>query len=343
MNWTGKEGAVPLDILNKYICMSISTIYERIKENLYMTLFDFTPSGGQSLLTPTFYQHPVILDQNQTPMSRLTIKFYGTRGSIPVCHPDFLEFGGNTTCISMHRSDNGRISILDAGTGIRQLGKDINENFPEQNELFIAFSHFHWDHIQGFPFFDPAYRSDMKINILALGERRTFTDLHEIFAMQMQQMYFPVPLEKMGCSFNFLLDENRSISLNGGILKAIRQDHPGGSYGYRIELNDRVVVFCTDLEHGPSVNEKVVSFAAEADLLVHEAQYTSEELEKHRGWGHSSYDQALEVAERAEVKYLIMTHHDPEHDDVFLRKIEKQCQDRFPDCALAREGMRIEI
>ena len=123
----------------------------------------------------------------------------------------------------------------------------------------------------------------------------------------------------------------------------IKQNHPGGSYGYRVENNDFTLVVCTDIEHEEEVNPDIVEFCKGADLLVHDAQYTSEELAARKGWGHSSYEQAMEVAERAEVKQLVMTHHDPDHDDEFLRKMEKICQDRIKTCALAREGMQIEL
>ena len=113
----------------------------------------------------------------------MKIKFYGTRGSIPVSHKDFLEFGGNTTSIKILR-DNGRVAILDAGSGIRNLGKDLLKEDLDQRELFIAFSHFHWDHIQGFPFFEPAYNPDLVINILALGRDREITNLEGIFKEQ---------------------------------------------------------------------------------------------------------------------------------------------------------------
>jgi len=276
-------------------------------------------------------------------MAELKLKFYGTRGSIPICEPNFQEFGGNTTCIAIYRGDNDRISIFDAGTGIRKLGKDIQAQFPEQEELFIGFSHFHWDHIQGLPYFDPAYDTNMKINILALGENRKFTDLQEILSLPMREEYFPLRLQSMGCNFNFLMHQNHIVKLQGAVIKAIKQDHPGGSYGYRLEVDHKIVVICTDLEHGDEINQDIVQFAQNADLLIHEAQYTSEELESHKGWGHSSYDQAIEVAERAGAKQLVMTHHDPDHDDEFLRRVEKKCMDRFKDCILAREGMEIEV
>ncbi len=276
-------------------------------------------------------------------MASITVTFYGTRGSIPICDPDYLEFGGNTTCISFLRHSNNRISILDAGTGIRALGKHINKNYPEQNDINITFTHFHWDHIQGLPFFDPAYNPNRTINIAALGEGGQFTDLREIFKNLMLEEYFPIQLENMGAKFNFDFKEASIYENEGIVLKTIKQNHPGGSFGYRIEADGFIIVVCTDLEHGDTINEDIVAFAKDADLLIHEAQYTDEELLTHKGWGHSSFNQAIEVAERAGAKQLIMTHHDPDHDDKFLRSIEKQCQARFKNCSLAREGMSIEL
>ncbi|MGB5238696.1 MAG: MBL fold metallo-hydrolase [Flavobacteriaceae bacterium] len=276
-------------------------------------------------------------------MSKITTTFYGTRGSLPIADPDYLEFGGNTTCISFHRHATGSIGILDAGTGIRALGKYINKEFPEQKEIGIFFSHFHWDHIQGLPFFDPAYNPNRVINIGAVGEGGKFTDLRTIFKNLMLEEYFPIQLENMGARFNFNFTETDVLEEEDVVLKAVKQNHPGGSWGYRIEVDNRIIVICTDLEHGENINEEIVEFARGADLLIHEAQYTDEELLTHKGWGHSSFNQAIEVAERAGAKMLAMTHHDPDHDDEFLRKIEKQCQDRFKYCVLAREGMSIEV
>lgn len=272
----------------------------------------------------------------------MEIKFYGTRGSIPVSHPDFLEFGGNTTCLKITR-DNGRIAIIDAGTGIRALGKDLVKKNFHQDHLFIGFTHFHWDHIQGFPFFASAYKSKMIINILAIGKEREINNLEDIFRGQMKSEYFPIPLERMGATFNFIHLERNELVVNDARVRVIKQNHPGGSFGYRMEDNGKRVVICTDLEHGDPVDDDIVEFCKGADLLVHDAQFTDEELKTYLGWGHSSYSQAIEVARKARVKQLIMTHHDPDHDDAFLTQREKECQAIFPNCALAREGMVITI
>lgn len=272
----------------------------------------------------------------------MKVKFYGTRGSIPVCDQDFLEFGGNTTSIKITR-DSGRVAILDAGSGIRKLGLDLLNEGLEQSDLFIAFSHFHWDHIQGFPFFTPAYNPDLVINLLALGREKEIDSLKGIFKGQMEAQYFPVPLKSMGARFNFLQVDRNSLEINGAVIKVIKQNHPGGSYGYRMEDNNKTLVILTDLEHGESVLPEIVEFAKGADLLIHEAQYTNKMLEHYRGWGHSSYEQAIEVAERAGVKNLIMTHHDPGHNDAFLTKMEAECQNRLPGCVLARENMEYTL
>jgi len=280
----------------------------------------------------------------------MLVKFYGTRGSVPVCSPDFQEFGGNTTCLCIKDKETNSIAVIDAGTGIRELGKDLIENKHKQEEIFIAFTHFHWDHIQGFPFFAPAFNKKQKINILALGWGKHITFLKDIFKTQMQKEFFPIQLEKMGARFKFmLLDETKKVFKTKTkkpkpvIVKTNKHMHPGGAYGYRIELGGKALVFCTDVEHGNSIDKNVVKLAEGADLLIHDAQFTDEELKNKRGWGHSSYSQAIEVAEKAKVKMLALTHHDPDHDDSFLRKMEKKCQQRFKDSFLAREKMEIEI
>lgn len=267
----------------------------------------------------------------------MIVKMYGTRGSTPVCDPNFQEFGGNTTCFRILRPDNGAMIIIDAGTGIRNLGKDMMKMERKQRTIPLGFTHFHWDHIQGFPFFRPAYDNEKVLNILSVGDT-TETELETILQGQMQSEYFPIPMSKMGGRFRFTSIGVDYVNVNGIRVKVIKQNHPGISYGVRIELLGHVLVICTDVEHVDPISEEFVDFCRGADLLIHDAQYTDEELKTHLGWGHSSYSQALEVAERADVRMLVLTHHDPDHDDEFLRKQEKLCQDRFKNCELAREG-----
>ena len=276
----------------------------------------------------------------------MKLKFYGVRGSTPVCDAGFQHFGGNTTCFQLTFPETNQIAIIDAGTGLRNLGRDMHAIGHRQDQLLIAFTHFHWDHMQGFPFFAPAYNPQQKMTILTLGRGQTIGNLREIFEVPLQSQYFPVQLDRMGAQFEFLKVEDASEHFTGvndveTRVTGRRHNHPGGAYGFRIERKGKVLVICTDVEHGEEIDPKVVELSRGADLLVHDAQYTAEELRTHRGWGHSSCDQAMQVAEMAGVKQLAMTHHDPEHDDDFLLRMEKLCQGRFPSAQFAREGMEI--
>ncbi len=278
----------------------------------------------------------------------MIIKFYGTRGSIPVCEKGFQEFGGNTTCVAvMDDSKEGDILIFDAGTGIRNLGKELMQRpFKPEDKIVIAFSHFHWDHLQGFPFFGPAYDASKKIDIIAMGKDLNIPDLKSIFTHQMESTFFPISLDNMGADFNFHLKKKNEEVFNTGSrgrLLSNAHSHPGGAHGYRLEVNGKILVYCTDVEHGDTLDKKVIDFAQGADVLIHEAQYTPEELPKFKGWGHSSWEQAIEVAKLAKVKKLYMTHHDPEHNDDFIRAEEKKCQAIYRNCFFAREGDEIKI
>ena len=278
------------------------------------------------------------------------LKCYGTRGSTPVSDPDYQQFGGNTSCIYADLLTNDRskmIIVFDAGSGIRRLGKDIQTGVvPQVETIWLMFTHFHWDHIQGLPFFDPAYDPEQKIGLFAPHERMKEQELKQIFETQMQEEYFPVPFSKMGAEFRFATfrDYRSAISADGETELTYRlHQHPGGAFSYRLSAGGKSFVLCTDLEHGETLDSAVVEFCRGADLLIHDAQYTDEELTAHRGWGHSSYTQAMEVARRAGVGRLVFTHHDPDHDDAFLTAMEEKCQAVFPNCSMARDGMDIYI
>ena len=274
----------------------------------------------------------------------MKVKFYGVRGSIPVCGPEFQRYGGNTTCLRIEREQAKRTWIIDAGTGIRNLGRDLMREGDKQEVINIGFTHFHWDHIQGFPFFAPCYNKDQIIGLMAMGDERKFKNLKEIFSLQMQTDYFPVQLDSMGAEFQFINMGNKE-TYYGVTTTAVPQHHqyPGGSYGLRNEDDSQVLVICTDVEHINGIDESIVELARNADLLIHDGQYTDEEYVTHRGWGHSTWRQAVEVAKRANVKKLIITHHDPDHDDDMLDSMERECQKEFPNSAFSKEGMEVEV
>ena len=274
----------------------------------------------------------------------MKVKFYGVRGSVPVCGPEFQRYGGNTTCLRIARERANRIWIIDAGTGIRKLGKDLVREGYKQEVINIGFTHFHWDHIQGFPFFAPCFDKDQIIGIMMMGSERKYKNLKEIFSIQLQADYFPVQLDTMGAQFQFFNFGNKE-TVYGVTTTAVPQHHqyPGGSYGLRIEDDSQVLAICTDVEHINGIDESIVELARNADLLIHDGQYTDEEYVKYRGWGHSTWRTAVEVAKRANVKKLIITHHDPDHDDDMLDSMESECQKEFPNSVFAKEGMEVAV
>ena len=283
----------------------------------------------------------------------LKVKFYGTRGSIPTPGAGFSTYGGNTTCVLV-TGVGGAFGVLDAGSGLRVLGDELGERLAASAEAGVAqpipilLSHTHWDHIQGFPFFKPAFDPRHEIRVTIHGRDEERRNLEGVFAGQMQDDYFPIPLGAMGAAIAFeQADLNDYPGPGGSRVQASPHRHPGGAYGYRITGVERVVCFCTDIEHegaaADAIDDRVVDLARGADLLIHDAQYTPEELAGKRGRGHSSWQQAVEVARRAEVGALALTHHDPEHDDEFLAAIERECRQEFTDSFLAREGMEIDL
>ena len=272
----------------------------------------------------------------------MEVTFCGTRGSVPVPEREFETFGGNTSCV-MLAFDSGRVALLDAGTGIRRAGRLIAERGIAQfDNVVIGLSHTHWDHIQGFPFFAPAYDPRRRLTLALSGHAGQTADLESVFTTQMQQEFFPVPLTRLGAKIAFWQPEQENLTMASGVqIRTERHGHPGGAHGYRITEGEKTVVYCTDVEHGERIDPGVVALARGADLLIHDAQYTPAELKAKRGWGHSSWEQAIEVALEARVGQLALFHHDPEHDDAFLLGVERECQRLFSNAFLAREGQSV--
>jgi phosphoribosyl 1,2-cyclic phosphodiesterase len=274
----------------------------------------------------------------------MKVTFYGTRGSIAAPGPEYTYVGGNTTCVLLTFSD-GTVGILDAGTGIRKLGDDLIRSGHEQyDNIMIGLTHTHWDHIEGFRFFKPAYDPRRHFQLITCGQGRTRSELRDALSLQMQQYYFPVLFEEMGAHFTFSQTRgNRGVTPSGIKIAALSINHPVTTYSYRIEHEGKTLVLCTDVEHTDGIDTRVVDFARNVDLLIHDAQFTPDQMELKKGWGHSSWDQAVEVAEKAGVKKLALFHHDPDHTDSLLLQIEAEAQKRFPMAFLAREGMEVVL
>ena len=253
----------------------------------------------------------------------VTVRCWGTRGSIPSPGPKTVRFGGNTTCLEVNVREQ-RI-IFDAGSGIRPLGMDIVERGPNAIPIFLT--HFHWDHIQGFPFFAPLYDPEDRIRVI--GPKQKDIDVQNLFAGQMGPIYFPVPFSFVSAEMEFGHLNHGSYEVGDFVLDVMRVRHPSFVLGYRIEVSGRVVCFIPDNEldgdgYGelePGFDSRIVDFVGDADLLIHDSMYTEEEYPHRAGWGHSTFEQSLRLAREAGVKQLLFTHHDPTRTDYELEAI----------------------
>jgi phosphoribosyl 1,2-cyclic phosphodiesterase len=277
----------------------------------------------------------------------MLLTFWGTRGSIPTPGPKTVRYGGNTSCVSI-RPVEGSLIILDAGTGIRSLGKEILTEY-EDNHAVLFLSHSHWDHIQGFPLFIPVYREGFKMDILGSPVRAT--RLEEIFTRQQDCEVFPVPLSAMKARLTMGSYSDDWVSYGSAQMRAFELQHPGGACGFRFEEGGRSIVYMTDNELPESGEEweRYVEHCRNADLLIHDAQYIDEELPSHRGWGHSSILQATRLALEAGVKQLALFHHDPDRSDQALDRLVDSCrayvyrQGKSLHLFAAAEGHSLEI
>jgi phosphoribosyl 1,2-cyclic phosphodiesterase len=270
----------------------------------------------------------------------MLVKLWGVRGSIPTPQQGFLEFGGNTTCIEVRLPD-GQVVIIDGGTGLRKLGKALVDEFQGRPmSLRMLMTHFHSDHIQGIPFFMPLYGAANQVTFLS---DRPARELREILEGQMTHPYFPVRFEHLAAErhFEHLQAGARFGDLN---VKSFPLNHPQGACGYRLEANGAAVVHASDLEHGDEAFEQIlIEHARDADLLIYDAQYTPEEYASKAGWGHSTWKEAIRMARAANVKRLVLFHHDPEHDDRFMKGLEEEVRRNFENAEVAREGSTFKI
>jgi phosphoribosyl 1,2-cyclic phosphodiesterase len=273
------------------------------------------------------------------PGATVTVRCWGTRGSIPSPGPSTVRFGGNTSCFEVrHR---GARLIFDAGTGIRPLGTDLVEKGP--NSIHIFLTHFHWDHIQGFPFFAPLY--DPEDTITVVGPKQRDIDVQNLFAGQMGPIYFPVPFSVVAAVMEFEHLNEGIYEVGDAVLDVLRVKHPSYVLGYRIRLGGQTICFIPDneiegegYEVGGGWDRRIRDFVADADLLIHDAMYTEDEYRSRVGWGHSAYEQAVRLAEEGGVKRLLLFHHDPTRSDDDLDSIVA----RLRDAAEAR-GSGIEL
>lgn len=246
-------------------------------------------------------------------------RFWGVRGSIPTPGHSTARYGGNTTCVELRLQDE--IVIIDAGSGISPLGSALVGEFGAAPlNITLLNTHTHWDHIQGFPFFIPAYIKNNRIRVL--GRDPKPDSLQSIFKLQMDgNHFFPVSLEAMQCEMTFEhLEPKGQTNLQFGDIRVTTcpTNHPGGCLGYRLDTPGHSLVFLSDHETAGQDEERIINFIKNADILIADTQYTAEEAAKRRGWGHGSSEDIVSLAVNAGAKSLYMTHHDPSHSDDFL-------------------------
>ena len=279
----------------------------------------------------------------------MRITFWGVRGSIPCPGPDTVGVGGNTSCVEVRAGK--AVLVFDGGTGLRLLGKRMLKEMPFTAHLF--FSHVHWDHIQGFPFFDPAFVPGNVIHLY--GGNNVSRTLEETLAGQMDHPSFPVHLAEMGAQMVFhSVSGVTPVEVDAGdgtkaVVRAAPGNHPNGVWAYRVEHAGKSVVYATDTEHYAVVDPKLTNLAQDADILIYDAQYTPEEYAGKSGgipklgWGHSTYEEAVKLAQASGVKRLVLYHHDPMQSDAAVADKERRARELFPACEAAREGLVLEL
>jgi phosphoribosyl 1,2-cyclic phosphodiesterase len=269
--------------------------------------------------------------------SRLRLRFWGVRGSTPTPQVENLTFGGNTSCVEIRTAENQSI-ILDAGSGIRNLGQTLMKEAAGQPiDIKLFLTHFHWDHIQGLPFFAPIYGPKNTVEFYSGIRDRP---LQETLEGQMSKPYFPVDFGQVAAKRTFTtIQPDEFVECSGMKIYPFALNHPQHASGYRVEYKGAVIVYATDYEHGvASYDETLRKYAEGADLLICDAQYTPAEYESHKGWGHSTWLNAVQLAGECKVRQLFLFHHDPTHDDQQMMRITEDSRMQFENTTAAWEG-----
>ncbi|MDJ0950067.1 MAG: MBL fold metallo-hydrolase [Alphaproteobacteria bacterium] len=269
-----------------------------------------------------------------------TVTFWGVRGSLATAGPGTVRYGGNTSCVEI-RCD-GELIIFDAGTGLRTLGLALDGNGPVDADLF--FSHTHLDHVVGLPFFAPLFQPENNVRMWA-GHLQPEHDLQEVICSMMRAPLFPVPPDMFGAEphYNDFLCGETLTPKPGVTIKTAPLNHPDRATAYRVEFEGKSVCYVTDTEHDPSgLDENILGLIRGADLFIYDSTYTDEEYPSYKGWGHSTWQEGVRLSDAAGVKTLVLFHHDPSHDDVFMDGVAAAAEQMRPGTIVAREGLSLD-
>jgi phosphoribosyl 1,2-cyclic phosphodiesterase len=279
-------------------------------------------------------------DDGATHTPAIRLRIWGVRGSYPTPVAANLGHGGNTACLQIE-VPNGDTILFDSGTGIHQLGRKLAAQSRVPRPIHIFFTHFHWDHIQGLLGFPPLFSPR---NTLTFYSSQSSYHLRRVLHGQMVTPYFPIEFDFLNSTRTFVQVAPEGINLAGLSVAPFALNHPGGATGYRISRNGSVIVYATDHEHGNAdVDANLLKAARNADVLIYDAQYTPEAYTTHIGWGHSTWLEATKLARRANVKQLVLFHHDPNHDDATMTHIVAQAREHFPNTIAATEDTTLDI
>ena len=276
------------------------------------------------------------------PNPSMTVRIWGARGSIPCPGPNTIRYGGNTSCVEVICGKH--ILVFDAGSGLRVLGnKMMLGNETADIDLFL--SHCHVDHLIGLPFFTPAFEKGGRVRLWA-GNVKPAGGLKEAIRKLMSYPLFPIEIEMAQGKIEFNdFDPGEALSPHSGItVRTASLNHPGNATGYRVEYGGQAIAYITDTEVSDGdFDPKLIALARDTALLIIDSTYTDQELKHHVGWGHSSWQQTVRLADAAGVKTLCLFHHDPEHDDDEMDRIAEMSDKTRPGTIVAREGMTIEV
>lgn len=266
----------------------------------------------------------------------LAVKFWGVRGSIACPSPQHVIYGGNTSCIEVYAGDQ-RL-VLDAGTGIRNLGHEFIRDGVNRGVLLLT--HSHWDHINGFPFFGPAFMANTHFTICA-GHLHNSVGIENVLASQMANPLFPVPLEALQAELVFQDFEAGEKWMLGDVeIRTAPLNHPNGATGYRISHGGKSMCYITDTEHLPGKpDQNVLGLIEGADLVIYDSTYSDDEFTSKVGWGHSTWQEGIRLCRAANVRQLALFHHDPDHDDDYMRRVETEAHEVWDGTIVAREQM----
>ena len=270
------------------------------------------------------------------PESDFYVKFWGVRGSVPVSGPSTCRYGGNTPCLEIVCGD--RLIMLDAGSGAFLMGENLRQS--DHGEIDILFTHCHYDHIQGAPFFQPVHMKNWKVRYWS-GHQFGKMTTADMIKSYMRQPYFPVGPEVFGADASYHDFEPKSeLDLGDGIvIKTHALNHPDGAIGYRVEYQGKSICYITDLEHvGKTPDEGLCQFIQDAGILIYDAMYDDVDFEKYIGFGHSTWQEGVRISNRCDVGQYVAFHHQPCHDDAKLDLLSDALQQMRPGSVLAKEG-----